>query len=272
MNKSQAFIMNNSHFILQAAESSNFSAAYIMALKKRLQSHEIGSPSCSLNWIERFRVQICCSLACEAAHCTSWDSDWLSFVVGISVWEALSNGGNDWYFERTFCVTQLKLSCMGSPEGINPGQGGQNCWAWSSAETRQRFWMYQGGHESDPPRKDKDEGRVRKSGFILSMLRCKPPRRTQKERSRPLPGQLVANFGAWQSSKKWMCQVVPPSYSCRYTHTPHSTWVHPYTTLYIYDFPPGQIVSKKCRTLKLSCFKNCIDRKYAHIHRSVFFP
>lgn len=41
MNKSQAFIMNNSHFILQAAESSNFSAVIYHGSKKRLQSHEI---------------------------------------------------------------------------------------------------------------------------------------------------------------------------------------------------------------------------------------
>lgn len=186
MNKSQAFIMNNSHFILQAAESSNFSAVIYHGSKKRLQSHEI-IPLLfpQLDWEVQGPDLLLLGLWSRSLHQLGFR---LAFICSRDLsLRGPINEGNDWYFERTFVVTQLKFPRMGSPgRELTLGQGGDRSAGFdSSAETRQRFWMYQGGHESDPPRKDKDEGRARKSGFILSMLRCKPHQgERKKERSR----------------------------------------------------------------------------------------
>lgn len=123
------------------------------------------------------------------------------------------------------------------------GWGGDTYWlwlkCWDEAELLDVAWRAQ----IKPSHRGQVEGRARKSGFILPVLRCKPHGGEYKKgRSR-------------QSSKEWTYLVVPPSCCCRYTHTtllPIDMSI--YNFIRIYYFPLGQIGSKICRILKLSCF------------------
>lgn len=115
--------------------------------------------------------------------------------------------------ERTGVVAQLWFLCMGSPgKESTLGQGGGSSDGFDPSDgMQQRFWMQQGGHYANTP-----PGRSLKEWLpsALLMLGYKPHR---GEGTGPVlfPGQLVIDFGAWQSRG---CLVVSTSRCCVYLY------------------------------------------------------